>query len=60
MVGEVGEVFPDQLYPYQLVSSSARVTSVKSGKFETTGSIDRAPGTPGSDKNLAEVPLQEH
>ena len=41
----------------EFVSSSARVTSVKFAKgvfvseFETTGPIDRTPGTPGSDKN---------
>ena len=41
----------------ELVSSSARVTSVKFQKglglseLETTEPIDRAPGTPGSDKN---------
>ena len=41
----------------ELVSSSARVTSVKSAKgvgvthLETPGPIDRTPGIPGSDKN---------
>ena len=41
----------------ELVSSSARVTPVKSAKplglslFETLGPIDRTPGIPGSDKN---------
>ena len=40
----------------EFVSSSARVTLVRSAKggslsqFETTGPIDRTPGTPGSDK----------
>ena len=36
----------------ELLSSSARVTSVKSAKrlFETPGPIDRTPGTHGSDK----------
>ena len=40
----------------ELISSSARVTSVKSAKglrlsqLERTGPIDRTPGTPGSDK----------
>ena len=40
----------------ELVSSSARVTSVKSQQgvsvslLERTGPIDRTPGTPGSDK----------
>ena len=40
----------------ELVSSSARVTSVKSAQglrvsqWERTGPIDRTPGTPGSDK----------
>ena len=39
----------------ELVSSSARVTSVKSSKrcliyFETSRPIDRTPGTPGSNK----------
>ena len=38
----------------ELVSSSARVTSVKSqkGHLERLGPIDRTPGIPGSDKNL--------
>ena len=42
----------------ELVSSSARVTSVKSAKplvvsqLETPGPIDRTPGIPGSDKKL--------
>ena len=42
----------------ELVSSSARVTSVKFHKrlsvslLERTGPIDRTPGTPGSDKNI--------
>ena len=42
----------------ELVSSSARVTSVKFHKRlvvcdgQTTGPIDRTPGTPGSDKNV--------
>ena len=46
-----------------LVSSSTRVTSVKSAKplgiseFQTTGPIDRTPGTPGSDKKLADIEL---
>ena len=41
----------------ELVSSSTRVTSVKSTKhqllseLETLGPIDRTPGIPGSDKN---------
>ena len=41
---------------FYLVSSSARVTSVKSAKplgvseLQTTGPIDGNPGTPGSDK----------
>ena len=40
----------------EFVSSSARVTSVKSAKgilslLETSEPIDRTPGTPGSDKN---------
>ena len=43
----------------ELVSSSARVTSVKSYKRQfvcdgqTSGPIDRTPGLPGSDKNAA-------
>ena len=42
----------------EFVSLSARVTSVKSAQgnsvsqFQTTGPIDRTPGTPGSDKNV--------
>ena len=37
----------------ELVSSSAKVTSVKSqkGLLEIPGPIDRTPGIPGSDKN---------
>ena len=47
----------------EFVSSSARVTLVRSEKggslsqFETTGPIDRTPGTPGSDKNVFEGKL---
>ena len=42
----------------ELLSSSARVTSVKSAHslgwshWRTSGPIDRTPGTPGSDKNV--------
>ena len=48
----------------ELVSSSARVTSVKSaqsswGYFQTLGPIDRIPGIPGSDKNIRDG-RQEH
>ena len=45
----------------ELVSSSARVTSVKSQKglllseLETLGPIDRTPGIPWSDKNIASM-----
>ena len=47
----------------ELVSSSARVTSVKFHKGlsrtdgQTSGPIDRTPGLPGSDKNRVKYPL---
>ena len=48
----------------ELVSSSARVTSVKSTQRSrsdgrTSGPKDRTPGLPGSDKNFETLPLAE-
>ena len=47
-----------------LISSSARVTPIKSQQHhsvkygQTSESIDRTPGIPGSDKNIIEVEVE--